>query len=171
VFFLLIEFLNIKMMIINSTLNNLNNDFYYYSDHFPLPYEDDDLINGTYYDDYLLNNNETFNLTNSDLISSSIFSFSSPFSYIFLILIVYLILTVILLSFSIYKQRQSDIENFYFGDTEEDIKQAKHRLIWKQLLINRIRKGDMEPLLIETYNNSNDINSLSKKSTFPIHIV
>src|SRR5438874_2182308 len=135
-------------MLLNSTRNN---DFYDYSDNFPLSYEDNDfLINRTYYDDYILNNNQTFNLTNSDVLSlSSIFSFSSPFSYIFLILIVYFILTIILLSFSLYKQRQNEIENFYLGDTEEDIEQAKRSLIWKQLLIGKIRKGDMQPLLIE----------------------
>ena len=130
-------------MIINSTIDSLRNDPYEYSDIFPLPYEDDDFINGTSYDDYMLNSNQTFNSTNSDLISlSSIFTFSSPFSYIFIILIVYLVLTVILLSFSLYKQRQTEIENFYFGDTEEDIEQAKRSLIWKQLLIGKIRKGD-----------------------------
>jgi hypothetical protein len=113
------------------------------------------------------------NVTNSDVISlSSILNFSTPFSYIFLILIVYLILTIILLSFSLYKKRQTEIENFYFGDNEEDIQQAKRCLIWKQLLIEKITKGDMEPLLIETYSDSNyQIDSKSKTQTFPLHIV
>jgi hypothetical protein len=161
------------MMIINSTLINPNNDLYDYLDNFPLPYEDYDLTNRTFYDDYLLNGNQTFNLTNSDLTSlSSIFTFSSPFSYIFLILIVYLILTIILLSFSLYKQRQTEIENFYFGDTEEDIQQAKRCLVWKQLLIGKITKGDMEPLLVETYSDSTDqIDLEPKTATFPLHIV
>jgi hypothetical protein len=161
------------MIIINSTLINPTNDLYDYSDNFPLPYEDEELTNRTYYDDYFLNNNQTFNVTNSDVISlSSILNFSTPFSYIFLILIVYLILTIILLSFSLYKKRQTEIENFYFGDNEEDIQQAKRCLIWKQLLIEKITKGDMEPLLIETYSDSNyQIDSKSKTQTFPLHIV
>jgi hypothetical protein len=157
-------------MIVNSTLQYSNNDLYDYSDSFPLPYEDEDIINRTYYDDYIFNNNQTFNLTNSDLLSlSSIFSFSSPFSYIFFILIIYLILTIILLSFSLYKQRQNEIENFYFGDTEEEIEQGKHYLLWKQLLIGKIRKGDMEPLLIDTYSDGQDLQS--KTTTFPLQIV
>jgi len=161
------------MMIINSTLINSNNDLYDYSDNFPLPYIDEELTNRTYYDDYFLNINQTFNVTKSDVISlSSILNFSTPFSYIFLILIVYLILTIILLSFSLYKQRQTEIENFYFGDNEEDIQQAKRCLVWKQLLIDKITKGDMEPLLIETYSDSNhQIDSKSKTQTFPLHIV
>jgi hypothetical protein len=155
-------------MLVNSTLRYSNNDFYDYSDNFPLPYEDEDLNNRTYYDDYLFNNNQTLNLTNSDDYLS-IFSFSSPFSYIFFILIIYLILTIILLSFSLYKQRENEIENFYFGDTEEEIQQTKRYLLWKQLLIGKIRKGDMEPLLIDTYSNGQD--SQSKTATFPLQIV
>ena len=99
------------------------------------------------------------------------FHFSSPFSYIILILIVYSLLTIILLSFSLYKQRQTEIENFYFGDTEEDIQQAKRSLIWKQLLIGKITKGDMEPLLFQTNSDSTQSNSDPKTATFPLHIV
>ncbi len=39
------------MIIINSTLINPTNDLYDYSDNFPLPYEDEELTNRTYYDD------------------------------------------------------------------------------------------------------------------------
>ncbi|CAF1257821.1 unnamed protein product [Rotaria sordida] len=163
-------------MPINSTLINRNDVHDYYADNFPLPYEDDDanldLTNQTYYDDYLINNNQTFNLTNFDVLSlSSIFSFSSPFSYIILILIVYAILTVILLSLSLYKQRQVEMENFYYGDTQEEIEKAKRCLVWKQLLIGKITKGDMEPLLIDTYSNSDGISSESNTATFPLQIV
>ncbi|CAF2322754.1 unnamed protein product [Rotaria sp. Silwood2] len=163
-------------MTINSTLINRSDVHDYYADNFPLPYEDDDLnfdiTNQTYYDDYIINNNQTFNLTNSDVLSlSSIFSFSSPFSYILLILIVYAILTLILLSLSLYKQRQVEMENFYYGDTQEEIEKAKRCLVWKQLLIEKITKGDMEPLLVEPYSNSDEINSESKAATFPLEIV
>jgi hypothetical protein len=164
------------MLVKNSTLTNHIDDLYYYADSFPLPNDDDefniDLTNRTYYDDYALNSNQTFNLTNSNVLSlSSIFSFSSPFSYIILILIVYSLLTLILLSFSLYKQRQTEIENFYFGDNEEDIEQTKRSLIWKQLLIGKITKGDMEPLLFQTHSDSNQFDSESKTATFPLHIV
>ena len=77
------------MLIINSTLINHINDLYYYADNFPLPYEDDDLdidlTNRTYYDDYILNINQTFNLTNSDviIIIINIFIFKSIFIYYF----------------------------------------------------------------------------------------
>lgn len=164
-------------MIINSTLIDLSNDLYDYSDIFPLPYEDNDLNNRTYYDDYYflnnINNNQTNNLTTSDTITlSSILTFSTPFSYIFLILIVYLILTIILLSFSLYKQRQTEIENFYYGDNDEDVQQTKRSLLWKKFLIDKISKGDMEPLLIDTKSNSSNENDYQMKSTtFPLHIV
>ncbi len=163
-------------MIINSPLINRSDDFYYDGDNFPLSYEDNDwnidLTNRTYYDDYILNNSQTFNLTNSNVLTfESIFSFSSPFSYIILILIVYSILTLILLSLSLYKQRQTEIENFYFGDTNEEIEQAKRSFIWKQVLIEKITKGDMEPLLVETHSDSDGADGESKTSTFPLHIV
>ncbi|UJR24866.1 hypothetical protein I4U23_006235 [Adineta vaga] len=161
-------------MIINSTLITRGDDLYYYADSFPLPYEDEewnmDSSNRTFYDDYILNsNNQTLNLTTTDVFSyTSVFSFSSPFSYILLILIVYSILTLILLSLSLYKQRRTEIENFHFGDTDEEIERTKRSLVWKQLLINRISKGDMEPLLTT---DSNDIHSESQITTFPLHIV
>lgn len=160
-------------MIINSTINYLNNDLYDYSDHFPLPYEDESITNQTYYDDYVLYTNQTFNTTYSDPTTlSSLLSFSSPFSYIFLILIAYLILTIILLSFSLYQQRQIGIENFHFSDTEEENEQIKRWLDWKQLLIGKITKGDMTPLLIDTSSNSTDvIDSERKTATFPLQIV
>ncbi|CAF1340024.1 unnamed protein product [Rotaria magnacalcarata] len=159
-------------MISNSTLINRADVIYYDTDNYHLPYEDDDLNNQTFYDEYIIINNQTLNLTNADVLSlPSIFSFSSPFSYIFLILIVYSVLTVILLSLSLYKQRQVEMENFYFGDTQEDIEKAKRCLVWKQSLIGKITKGDMEPLLIETYSNSNGMQSESKTVTFPLQIV
>ncbi|CAF1537990.1 unnamed protein product, partial [Adineta steineri] len=101
-------------------------------------------------------------LTKTYSSSSSFLSFSSPFTYIFLIIVCYLILTIILLTFSLYKQRQMEIENFYFGDSDEDIEQGKRYLIWKQLLIRNIKKGDMEPLLS---------NSNIQRETFPMDIV
>ena len=164
------------MMPINSTLANRSDDLYYDSDRFPLSYEDHDvntdLINQTYYDDFLLNENSTLSINNGDLLSlSSIFSLSSPFSYILLILCVYLILTLILLSFSLYKQRQTDIENFYFGDTDEDVQQAKRTVAWKQLLIGKIRKGDMEPLLMQSTSDADVTDDRCQSTTFPLHVV
>ena len=142
------------MMINSSILINYNSD---YVDHFPSPYEDFD---ETYYDNFIFNNNQTFNLTKFDILSlSSIFSFSNPLSYIIFILITYLILTFILLLLSLYKQRQYS----YF----EDINKIKRCLLWKQTLIGKITKGDMEPLLVETYSNSDQ----SKIMTFPLEIV
>lgn len=160
----------------NSTLINHTDISYYDTDNFPLAYEENDLYfdiaNQTFYDEYNINNNQTLNLTNLNVLSlPPIFSFSSPFSYIFLILIVYLILTLILLSLSLYKQRQVEMENFYYGDTQEDIDNAKRRLALRQSLIGKITKGDMEPLLIETYSNLDGINSESKSTTFPLEIV
>ena len=76
-----------------------------------------------------------------------------------------------LLSLSLYKQRQIEIENFYFVDTEEEIEKAKRCLIWKQSLIGRITKGDMEPLLIDTYSNSDGMTSESKTVNFPLQLV
>jgi len=153
---------------LNSTIFNRNNDVYYNPDHFPLSYEEDDFdsssisLNRSYYDDILLNYNHTLHKTNS----FPLLSFSSPFTFIILIIICYLILTIILLTFSLYKQRQTEIENFYFGDTDEDIEQGKRYLAWKQLLIRKIKKGDMEPLL----SNRND-QQINTGSTFPLYVV
>lgn len=127
--------------------------FDYYADRFPLSNDDEDfqidVSNRTFYDDFIVNETQSWNETTIDIPSlSTIFSFSSPFSYIILILFVYLILTLILLSFSLYKQRQNDVENFYYGETEEEIQQAKRTLEWKQFLIGKISKGDVEPLLL-----------------------
>lgn len=162
-----------KKMLINSTINYLNNDLYDYSDHFPMPFDDETMTNQTYYDDYVLFNNQTFNSNYSDLTTlSSLLSFSSPFSYIFLILVAYLILTTILLSFSLYQQRQIGIENNHFSDSEEETEQSKRWLDWKQLLIGKITKGDMTPLLTNTSSDSTDeIESKSKTVTFPLQIV
>jgi hypothetical protein len=148
---------------LNSTIFNRNNDVYYNSDTFPSSYDEDDFdsssitLNRSYYDDLLLNLNKTN--------SFSILSLSSPFTYIILIIIFYFILTIILLIFSLYKQRQTEIENFYFGDTDEDIEQGKRYLAWKKLLIQKIKKGDMEPLL--SNKNDQQINT----TTFPLYVV
>ncbi|CAF0769217.1 unnamed protein product [Rotaria sordida] len=156
------------MKMLNSTIIHRNNDVYYNVDSFPLSYEEDNfdsssiLLNHSYYDDILLNLNHTLNKTNS----LSILSLSSPLTYIIFIIISYLILTIILLTFSLYKQRRNEIENFYFGDTDEDIAQEKRYLAWKQLLIGKIKKGDMEPLLSD----ENDQQQIST-GTFPLHIV
>ena len=160
-------------MFINSTINNLNNDLYDYSDHFPLPYDDESVTNQTYYDDYVLFGNQTFNSTYSDLTTfSSILSFSSPFSYIFLILVAYLILTTILLSFSLYQQRQIEIENFHFPDSEEETEQVKRWLDWKQLLIGKITKGDMTPLLTDiSLDSTDEIEFKHKTANFPLQVV
>ncbi|CAF0971662.1 unnamed protein product [Rotaria sp. Silwood1] len=152
---------------LNSTIIHRNDDIYYNVDSFPLSYEEDDfdsssiLLNRSYYDDILLNLNHTLNKTNL----SSILSLSSPITYIIFIIISYLILTIILLTFSLYKQRRHEMENFYFGDTDEDIAQEKRYLAWKQLLIRKIKKGDMEPLLSDE--NDQQISTV----TFPLHIV
>ncbi|CAF2615270.1 unnamed protein product [Rotaria sp. Silwood2] len=69
------------------------------------------------------------------------------------------------MAYSLYKQRRSEMENFYFGDTDEDIAQEKRYLAWKQLLIGKIKKGDMEPLL------SDGIDQQISTSTFPLRIV
>ncbi|CAF1415470.1 unnamed protein product [Adineta steineri] len=150
---------------LNSTIviRDDNDDIYYNNENFPLTYDDNDynssslLFNRSYYDE--LNHKLTKTYSSS---SSSFLSFSSPFTYIFLIIVCYLILTIILLTFSLYKQRQMEIENFYFGDSDEDIEQGKRYLIWKQLLIRNIKKGDMEPLLS---------NSNIQRETFPMDIV
>lgn len=155
----------------NSTSNSSNNIYYDYSDTFPLSYENDQLTNRTSDEDYFVNLNETFNQNNSDSISlTSLLTFSTPFSYIFLILIVYLILTMILLTFSLYKQRQSEIENFDFGDTDDDIEQAKRTFKWKEFLIKKIAKGDMEPLLTER-NSTNQEHLQTRFSPFPLQTV
>jgi hypothetical protein len=141
----------------NSTLFTDSN-----TDTFPLSYEDDDFdssssitLNRSYYDDFISH------ISNKTL-TSSIFSYSSPFTYIILIIICYFILTLILLTFSLYKQRQTEIENFYFGDTNEEIERGKRYLAWKQLLIGKIKKGDMQPLLTDQQNNPR---------TFPLDVV
>lgn len=152
---------------LNSTIIYQDDDIYYNTDSFPLSYEDGDLdassmsLNHSYYDDALLTLNHTLNKTNS----SSILSVSNPLTYIIFIIISYIILTIILLTFSLYKQRRTEIENFYFGDTDEDIEQEKRYLAWKRLLIRKIRKGDMEPLLAD--GKDQHINT----ETFPLHLV
>jgi hypothetical protein len=152
---------------LNTTIFYQNYEDYYNTDSFPLSYEEDDfdsssiLLNRSYYDDFLLNLNHTLNKTTS----SSILSLSSPFTYIILIIISYLILTILLLTFSLYKQRQTETEDFYFGDTDEDIEQEKRYLIWKQFLIGKIKKGDMKPLLLDR--NDQQINT----GTFPLYVV
>lgn len=161
-------------MILNSTSNSSNNVYYDYTDNFPLSYDNEEVINRTYYDDYFLSVNQTFNSTSTDFtLLSSILHFSTPFSYIFLILLVYFVLTIVLLSFSLYKQRQSDIENIYSDEFDDNAEQNKRLLRWKQLLINRIDKGDMEPLLKpETQSDSNHEKQLQLiSSTFPLEIV
>ena len=137
------------------------NEIYSNSDTFPLSYEDDhadssSTFNRSYYDDFI---SLHFNETNS----SSIFSSSSPFTYLILIIFTYLVLTFILLTFSLYKQRQMENENFYFGDTDEDIQQGKRHFFWKQFLIGKIGKGDMKPLLIDQTD--------EERRTFPLKIV
>ena len=145
---------------LNSTQFKQTNDVYYNTDNFPLSYEEDDFdsssltLNRSYYDDILINFNRTLNKTTLSL--------SSPFTIIIFIIISYLILTIILLIFSLYKQRQTEIENFYFGDTEEEIEQGKRTLAWKKLLIQKIQKGDIQPLLFNEQNNS---------QTFPLDVV
>lgn len=161
----------------NRTIINGPEVLDYYVDRFPLPSEDDDFnldgSNQTFYDDFIVNETRIWNETNLDVPSfSSIFSFSSPFSYIILILFVYLILTLILLSFSLYKQRQNDVEHFCYGETEEELQQAKRTLAWKQFLIGKISKGDMEPLLSNKDSSIQDqIENESNTATFPLHIV
>lgn len=161
-------------MILNSTPNSSNNIYYDYIDTFPLSYDNEEVTNRTYYDEYFLSVNQTFNSTSTDFtLLSSILHFSTPFSYIFLILLVYFVLTIVLLSFSLYKQRQSDIENVYSDEFDDNTDKNERLLRWKQLLINRIDKGDMEPLLKpETPSNSNhEKQSQLISSTFPSEIV
>ncbi|CAF1630712.1 unnamed protein product [Rotaria magnacalcarata] len=152
---------------LNSTKIQRNTVTYYNVDSFPLSYEDDDFdssslsLNHSYYDEFLLRLNRTLNKTDS----SSMLSLSSPITYIMLIVISYLILTVIILTFSLYRQRRAEIENFYFGDTDEDIAQERRYISWKRLLIEKVEKGDMEPLL------SDGNNQEIKTATFPLHIV
>ncbi|UJR23914.1 hypothetical protein I4U23_026886 [Adineta vaga] len=144
----------------NSTHNHHHDEIYYNEENFSFSYDDEPSIslNRSYYDDLFLN-------LNPKLTKTSFFSFSSPFTYIFLIIICYLILTIVLLTFTLYKQRQTEMENFYFGDSDEDIEQGKRHFAWKQFLIGKIRKGDMQPLL------SNDFDQQRKTDAFPIYIV
>lgn len=134
------------------------NDIYDNSDTFPLSYEDDHLdsssstFNRSFYDDFV---SLHFNESTS---SSSLFSYSSPFTYLILIILTYLFLTFILLTFSLYKQRQMENDHFDFSDTDEDVEQGKRYFFWKQLLIGKIAKGDMKPLLTD-------------RTTFPLKIV
>lgn len=143
-------------------LNTTRNDEPYYSgETLPLSYEDDGpdassmSLNRSYYDDLLPNLHAKLNKTTSP----AFLSFTSPFTYMFLVLVCYLLLTIVLLTFSLYKQRQTEMENFYFGDSDEEIERGKRQLTWKRLLIGKIRKGDMEPLLTNT------------TETFPTEIV
>ena len=132
-------------------------------DQFPLAYDDrESSSNQTFYDDFLfaISNRTASNSSSSSVDLPSIFSPSSPFAYIIFILIVYLILTFVLLTFSLYKQRQHDLANF---SDDEEIEQSKRTLAWKQLLIGKITKGDMEPLLFSTVEDN--------PSTFPLHLV
>lgn len=154
----------------NSTTGFIpNSDVYDIVDTFPFSYEDDHVdssltttLNRSYYDDLISSHlNEVLN---SNSTSTSIFSFSSPFTYLILIIISYFILTLILLTFSLYKQRQMEIDNFYFGDTDEEIEQNKRHFLWKQFLIGKIQKGDMEPLLL-------DRTDQSQQRTFPLYLV
>lgn len=151
----------------NTTIFNQTNEVYYNTDSFPLSYEEDDFdsssitLNRSSYDDVFFNLNYTLNKTNLSLL----LSLSSPFTYIIIIIVSYLILTIILLTFSLYKQRQTEIENFYFGDTDEDIQRGKRYLLWKQFLIKKIKKGDMKPLL--SNQNDQEINT----GTFPLYVV
>jgi hypothetical protein len=153
----------IILEMLNTTMINRNSDVYYAPDSFPLSYEEDDFdssslsLNRSYYDDIISNSNKTNSIT--------FLSLSSPFTYIIFIIISYLILTIILLTFSLYKQRQTEIENFYFGDTDEEIEQGKRYLSWKQFLIRKIQKGDMKPLL------SNENNQQTNPGTFPNYVV
>lgn len=97
---------------------------------------------------------------------STRFAFSSPFTSLMTILIVYLLLTVVLLAFSLYKQRQTEMENFYLGETDEEIEQGKRHAVWKRFLIGRIRKGDMRPLLLLPPERTT-----TPTCTFPLNIV
>lgn len=151
----------------NTTVIQRNNDIYYNVDRFPSSYDEEDFelssvsSNHSYYDDFLSDFNHTLNKINS----STILSLSSPITYIIFIVMVYLILTIILLAFSIYKKRRVEMENFYLGDTDEDIAQEKRLLAQKKLLIGKIKKGDMEPLLSDVNNHQ------TNTTTFPSHIV
>ena len=144
-----------------------NNDQDYSRDSFLPLYQQDVLptsfvlLNHSYYNNFLLNLDYSLNRTDS----YAIINFSSPFAYLILITISYLILVVILLAFSLYRERKIEIENFYFGDTDEDIQQEKRYAAWKQLLIKKIKKGDMELLL------SDRNHPFTNPGTFPSHIV
>ncbi|CAF1049964.1 unnamed protein product [Adineta ricciae] len=145
----------------NLTHSHQNENNYYLEDNFAFFYEDETslLANRSYYDDLLTD-------FNHKIPKTSFFSLSSPFIYLIFIIISYLFLTMILLTFSLYKQRQTEVENFYFGDSDEDVERGKRHFAWKQHLIGKICKGDMQPLL---NNNNND--ERRKTDIFPIHIV
>lgn len=156
---------------LNSTSTNVLD---YEIDRFPSPFDetlpDVDLTNQTDYDDFILNESPAWNSSNTDLNPLlSIFSASSPFSYIIFVLIVYFVLTVFLLSFSLYKQRRSDLDNFYYAENEDEIQLTKRTWAWKQYLIGQIRKGDMEPLLSDRISaESNRLEQIQLNlSTFP----
>lgn len=143
------------MEILNWTASNGINRFDDEVDRLPVSYDENDstmdFLNRTYYEDILVNEYRTSTTNVTDLPSSlSLLSLSSPFSYIILILAIYFVLTLILLVFSLYKQRRSDFDYFYSGEHEDDSRQSKQRLAWKRLLIGKIRKGDMQPLLSTT---------------------
>ncbi|CAF1110940.1 unnamed protein product [Adineta ricciae] len=123
-------------------------------------YEDETsiLTNRSYYDDLLTD-------FNHKIVKTSFFSLSSPFIYLLLIIICYLLLTVILLTFSLYKQRQTEVENFYFGDSDEDVERGKRHFAWKQHLIGKMCKGDMQPLL------TNNADERRTTDVFPVHVV
>ncbi|CAF1283063.1 unnamed protein product, partial [Didymodactylos carnosus] len=165
-----------------------NRDLSYYANSFPLSYDDiiddgryiyvDDSqqplnLTNIYYptDDILLINNTNLSSLYDDYIYSSSPSSSlsfGPFIYIFIILCVYILLTVILLAFSIYKQRQND--EYYFDSTEKE----NNSMNWKRFLISKMRKGDMEPLLNDqsiTTDDNNDNDDSTSISNFPLKIV
>ena len=144
----------------NSTRSHRSEDNYYIEDNFAFFYEDETsiLANRSDYNDLLTD-------FNHKIPKTSFFSLSSPFTYLILIIISYLFLTAILLTFSLYKQRQADIENFYFGDSDEDVERGKRHFAWKQHLIGKICKGDMQPLL------DNNTDERRKTDIFPVHVV
>ncbi|CAF1083714.1 unnamed protein product [Didymodactylos carnosus] len=173
----------------NKTTSVIHGDISYYADSFPLPYDDiidddksiyiDDqqqsLISSNftniYYpnDDILIINNTNLSSLYDNYIDSSLTSSISfgPFIYIFIILSIYILLTILLLAFSIYKQRQND--EYYFDTIEKE----NNCLHLKCSLIKNISKGDMEPLLndysIITHDNNDTTIDLT--SRFPLRIV
>ena len=159
---------SLKLLISNLTIRSQIDDSYESIDDFPSSsYEDETFdsssisINRSFYDDFSsqftqisTKNSTTFSLT-----------LSSPFTYLISILVVYILLTIILLSFSLYKQRQTEVENFYFGDTDEEIEQTKRSVVWKQFLIGKIQKGDVQPLLL------NQDDAMCQTNKYPLQIV